>query len=107
MPALALTDHGSMFGAITFYKQALQAGVKPIVGCELNVAKGSMHEKKPGARGGFDGSNHLIVLARDVEGYANLMKLSSKAYTEGFYYKPRIDLDLLASHSGGLLGLAA
>ncbi|MFZ1947987.1 MAG: DNA polymerase III subunit alpha, partial [bacterium] len=107
MPALALTDHGSMFGAISFYKQALRNGIKPIVGCELNVAKGSMHERKPGQRGGPDGSNHLIVLARDAEGYANLVKLVSLDYTEGFYYKPRVDLDLLSGHSKGLIALTA
>jgi DNA polymerase-3 subunit alpha len=107
MPALALTDHGSMFGAITFYKQALKRGLKPIVGCELNVAKGSMHDKKPGPRGGWDGSNHLILLARDVEGYGNLIKLVSMAYTEGFYYKPRVDMDLLSRYSTGLVALSA
>jgi DNA polymerase-3 subunit alpha len=107
MPALAITDHGSMFGAISFYKRAMKSGIKPIVGCELNVAKGSMHEKKPGPRGAHEGSNHLIVLARDAEGYANLVKLVSLAYTEGFYYKPRVDLDLLSRHSKGLVGLSA
>ena len=107
MPALALTDHGSMFGAIAFYRQALKNGIKPIVGCELNVAKGSMHDKKPSARGAWDGSNHLIVLARDVEGYHNLLKVVSKAYTEGFYYKPRVDMDLLSGHNKGLVALSA
>jgi DNA polymerase-3 subunit alpha len=107
MPALALTDHGCMFGAISFHKQALKRGIKPIVGCELIVAKGSMHEKKPGPRGGWDATNHLVVLARDLEGYSNLVKLVSLAYTEGFYYKPRVDLDLLSKHSKGLVGLTA
>lgn len=107
MPALAITDHGSMFGAISFYKQALASGVKPIVGCELNVAKGSMHDKRPAGRRAWDSSNHLVVLARDVDGYRNLVKLVSAAYTEGFYYKPRVDLDLLGRHSGGLLALTA
>ena len=107
MPALALTDHGAMFGAVAFYRQALKSGVKPVVGCELNVAKGSMREKKPGARGGWDGSNHLIVLAKDLEGYRNLVKLVSLAYTEGFYYKPRVDMELLSKHSAGLLAMTA
>jgi len=107
MPALALTDHGSMFGAIVFYKQALKSGIKPIIGCELNVAKGSMHDRKPVARGGMDSPNHLVVLARDVEGYRNIVKLSSLAYTEGFYYKPRVDLDLLARHAKGVIALTA
>ncbi|HVP56963.1 MAG TPA: DNA polymerase III subunit alpha, partial [bacterium] len=107
MPALALTDHGSMFGAITFYKQALKSGVKPIIGCELNVAKGSMRDRKPMARGAWDSPNHLVVLAKDVDGYRNIVKLSSLAYTEGFYYKPRVDLDLLSQHAKGVIALTA
>jgi DNA polymerase-3 subunit alpha len=107
MPALALTDHGSMFGAITFYKQARKAGLKPLVGCELYVARTSRLDKKPGQRGAWDAGNHLIVLAKDLEGYHNLMMLSSRGYTEGFYYKPRVDLDLLSRLSGGLVVLTA
>jgi DNA polymerase-3 subunit alpha len=107
MPALALTDHGSMFGAITFYKQARKAGLKPLVGCELYVARGSRLDKKPGPRGVWDAGNHLIALAKDLEGYHNLMTLSSKGYTEGFYYKPRVDADLLSRHNKGLVVLTA
>ncbi len=107
MPAMALTDHGSMFGAITFYKQALKAGLKPLIGCELYVARTSRLEKKPGPRGVWDAGNHMIVLAKDLEGYHNLTQLSSKGYTEGFYYKPRVDLDLLSQHSSGLVVLTA
>jgi len=107
MPALALTDHGSMFGAVFFYKTAIKSGLKPIVGCELYVTRASRFEKKTSKRGTWESLNHIILLARDMEGYRNLMKLSSKGYTEGFYYKPRVDLDLLAEHSGGLIALGA
>ena len=107
MPALALTDHGSMFGAVFFYKMAIKSGLKPLVGSELYVTKGSRFEKKAPKRGAWESLNHIILLARDMEGYRNLMTLSSLGYTEGFYYRPRIDLDLLAEHSGGLLALEA
>jgi DNA polymerase-3 subunit alpha len=106
MPALALTDHGSMFGAVFFYKQALKSGVKPIVGCELYLTARSRFEKRPVQRGAWEHLGHIILLARDLEGYRNLMKLSSKGYTEGFYYRPRVDLDLLAEHSGGIMALS-
>jgi DNA polymerase-3 subunit alpha len=107
MPALALTDHGSMFGAVSFYKYARKKGIKPIVGCELYVARGSRLDKRPGGHGAWDTSNHLIALAKDEEGYHNLMKLSSRGYTEGFYYKPRVDLELLSEHSRGILAMSA
>jgi len=107
MPALAITDHGSMFGAINFYKKALKEGIKPIVGCELYVARTNRFDKTARGRGAWDTSNHLVCLAKDNEGYHNLMKLSSKGYTEGFYYKPRVDFDLLSEHSAGLLVLTA
>ena len=107
MPALALTDHGSMFGAVFFYKMAIKSGLKPLVGCELYVTKGSRFEKKSPKRGAWEHLNHIILLARNTEGYKNLMKLSSRGYTEGFYYRPRIDFDILAEHSGGLLALGA
>ncbi len=105
MPALALTDHGCMFGAVSFYKYARKSGIKPIVGCEVYVARGSRFDRKPTGRGVWDTSNHLILLAKDGEGYGNLMALSSKGYTEGFYYKPRVDMDLLGEHSKGLVAL--
>src|SRR3990172_2610259 len=83
-PAIALTDHGNLFGAIDFYLACQKAGIKPIIGCELYVAPGSRHERG-GQDGGYEGANHLTVLARNQEGYKNLVQLVSKAYLEGFY----------------------
>jgi DNA polymerase-3 subunit alpha len=104
-PAIALTDHGNLFGAIDFYLAAQKAGVKPILGCELYVAPGSRRER--GSQdGGYEGANHLTVLVRNRTGYKNLIKLVSKAYLEGFYYKPRVDRELLAQHAEGLLVLS-
>ena len=103
MNAVALTDHGNLFGALKFFQAAKKAEVKPIIGCELYVAPGSRKEKKGGER---YSNYHLVLLAKDLDGYRNLMKLSSIAYTEGFYYKPRIDLELLSQHSKGLIGLS-
>src|SRR4029453_3084414 len=102
MPAMALTDHGNMFGAIEFYNKARAAGVKPIVGMEAYVAQGSRLARAPG-RGS---SNHLVLLARDETGYRNLLKLTSSSFLEGFYYKPRIDKEILRRHSEGLIGLS-
>jgi len=104
-PALALTDHGNLFGAIDFYEQAREAGLKPILGCELYVAPGSRFEKAP-VDGQYEGANHVTALVRDLTGYRNLIKLVSKGYLEGFYYKPRVDKELLAQHSDGLLILS-
>lgn len=103
MPALALTDHGNLCGAIEFYKKAKEHGIKPILGCELYVAPKSRHTKTK-----EDGIKyyHLTVLARDEEGYRNLVKLTSLAYVEGFYYKPRVDKELLRNHSQGLVILS-
>ncbi|HXV14120.1 MAG TPA: DNA polymerase III subunit alpha, partial [Candidatus Krumholzibacteria bacterium] len=106
MPALALTDHGSLFGLIHFYKAAKKHGVKPILGMEAYITRGSRHDRGR-KKGEPSHTDHLILLARNLEGYHNLIKLSSIAYLEGFYYKPRIDFDLLASHSGGLIGTTA
>jgi DNA polymerase III subunit alpha len=104
-PAIALTDHGNLFGAIDFYLAAEKAGIKPIVGCELYVAPGSRTDR--GSQdGGYEGANHLTVLVRDRTGYRNLIKLVSRAYLEGFYYKPRVDKELLAAHAEGLLVLS-
>jgi DNA polymerase-3 subunit alpha len=104
-PAIALTDHGNLFGAIDFYLAAQKAGVKPILGCELYVAPGGRTER--GSQdGGYEGANHLTVLVRDLAGYRNLIKLVSRAYLEGFYYKPRVDKELLAQHADGLLVLS-
>jgi DNA polymerase-3 subunit alpha len=104
-PALALTDHGNLFGAIDFYLAAQKAGLKPIVGCELYVAPGSRRDRAS-QDGGYEGANHLTVLVRNRAGYRNLIKLVSRAYLEGFYYKPRVDRDLLAAHADGLLVLS-
>jgi DNA polymerase-3 subunit alpha len=103
MPALALTDHGNLFGAIQFYNAARKKGLKPILGCEIYVAKESRHKKT----GGGDQSNHLVLLARDLTGYHNLCRLVSCGYLEGFYYRPRIDKELLSQHSAGLIALSA
>jgi DNA polymerase-3 subunit alpha len=105
MPAVALTDHGNLFGAIEFYERALAAGIKPILGCETYVATGSRFERERRERdeSGFDAISHLLLLATDETGYRNLTYLVSKGYLEGFYYRPRIDLDLLRDHSEGLI----
>ena len=103
MPAVAVTDHGNLFGAIGFYEAAHKAGVKPIIGCEMYVAKTNRHDRDPSS----GRPNHLIVLCENQKGYQNLVKLVSKAYLEGFYYKPRIDKELLREHSEGLIGLSA
>ncbi len=101
MPAVAITDHGNMFGAIEFYSKAKKAGIKPIIGCELYMAPGDRRNKDAGRM--KDASRHLLVLAKDLTGYKNLMKLSSIAYREGFYYKPRVDKEVLKEFSDGLL----
>src|SRR3984957_11653079 len=122
MPAVAITDHGNMFAAAKFFNEASKRDVKPIIGCEVYVAKGSRHdrgeknnggapvaggadrnEEEPGTRG----SNHLVLLCESLEGYHNLIKLVSAGFLEGFYYKPRIDYDLLSKHSKGLIALGA
>ncbi|MCE2826139.1 MAG: DNA polymerase III subunit alpha [Verrucomicrobium sp.] len=105
-PALAMTDHGNMFGAIEFHAAAKKAGIKPILGCEVYVAPGSRLEKKQGSGGMRDVYHHLVLLARDEVGYKNLVKLVTSAHLEGYYYKPRIDKELLAAHGQGLIGLS-
>lgn len=105
MPAITMTDHGSLFGAVEFYKQATKAGLKPIIGCELYVAPGSRLDR--GGSENEETSFHLVLLARDNAGYKNLVTLVTKAYLEGFYYKPRVDIDLLEQYSGGLIALSA
>ena len=104
MNAVSMTDHGVLYGAVDFYKEARKAGVKPLLGCELYVAPGSMHERKSAS--GKDAAFHLTVIAETNEGWANLVKLVSAAHLEGFYYKPRVDKDLLARHAKGLIGLS-
>src|SRR5208337_4925154 len=121
MPAVAITDHGNLFAAANFFNEASKRDVKPIIGCEVYVAKGSRHDRgeksapvrngngqesgdmEPGGRG----SNHLVLLCENLEGYHNLIKLVSAGFLEGFYYKPRIDFDLLSKHSKGLIALSA
>src|SRR5215471_3705739 len=88
MRACAMTDHGNMFGAISFYNAMKGRGIKPIIGCETYIARGSRRDRAAGAPG-EKASFHLILLAKDLEGYHNLVRLTSRAYTEGFYYKPR------------------
>src|SRR5882724_1001842 len=104
-PALAVTDHGVLYGVIDFYKAALEKGIKPIIGCEVYVAPGSRFEKKT-TTGGRDVYHHLVLLARDEAGYKNLMQLATAAHLEGYYYKPRIDKQLLAAHKDGLIALS-
>jgi DNA polymerase-3 subunit alpha len=105
MPAVAMTDHGNLFGAVEFHERGRAAGVKPILGCEVYIASGSRFEKERRERdsSGFDAINHLLLLAMDETGYKNLIYLVSKGYLDGFYYKPRIDMDLLRAHSEGLI----
>lgn len=105
MPAVTMTDHGNLFGAVEFYKQVTKAGIKPIIGCEVYVAPGSRLDR--GGSENEETSFHLILLARDNAGYKNLVTLVTKAYLEGFYYKPRVDMDLIEQYSGGLIALSA
>jgi DNA polymerase-3 subunit alpha len=102
MPAVALTDHGNMFGVIHFYRAARKAGIKPIIGIEAYITRGSLHDRTR-KQNEMSHTDHLILLAKNIEGYRNLIRLSSIAYTEGFYYKPRIDFELLQRHAGGLI----
>ncbi len=102
MPALALTDHGCLFGAWTFQKEASAAGLKPIIGMEAYVAPGDRRDRSKAGQG-EKAYYHLVLLARDMEGYKNLVKLSSIGYTEGFYHRPRVDREVLARHSEGLI----
>ncbi len=105
MPAVGMTDHGNLFGAVEFYEVAVGARVKPIIGCEVYVASGSRFDKEKRERdeSGYDAINHMLLLAMDETGYRNLIYLVSKGYLEGFYYKPRIDLDLLRERNAGLI----
>ena len=118
MPAVAITDHGNLFAAANFFNEASKRDVKPIIGCEVYVAKGSRHDRGDKTNGastpdrgesepGIRGSNHLVLLCESLEGYHNLIKLVSSGFLEGFYYRPRIDYDLLAKHSKGLIALSA
>jgi len=104
MDSVALTDHGSIYGAVEFYKKAKDRGIKPIIGAEMYMAYEGMGQKRPNID---DKKYHLVLLVKNEEGYKNLVKLLTKSYLEGFYYKPRIDEALLAEHSQGLIGLSA
>ena len=104
MKAMAITDHGVMYGAIDFYKACKKEGIKPIIGCEVYVAPRSRHDKEPNIDNKY---NHLILLAKDQQGYKNLSKLVSIGFTEGYYYKPRIDLEVLEQYHEGLICLSA
>ncbi len=105
MPAVAITDHGNMFGALTFYMTAKDAGLKPIIGCEVYVAPGSRTQKT--AKSSGEAGHHLVLLAKDLTGYRNLVRMVSKGYIEGFHYKPRVDKELLKQHGEGLIALSA
>jgi DNA polymerase-3 subunit alpha len=104
MPSMAITEHGNMFSSIVFHDQARKRGINPILGCEVYVAPGDRRVKS-GTPG--ETANHLVLLAETTEGYHNLIKLVSAGYTDGFYYKPRIDKELLARHAAGLIGLSS
>ena len=103
MPALAITDHGNLYGVVEFYKSCQESGIKPLIGCELYVAPGSRFDKESGADDAF----HLVVLAESQKGYGNLLKLSSAGFLDGFYYHPRVDKEILANYSEGLIALTA
>ena len=105
MDSLAITDHGVMYGVIDFYRAAKDAGIKPILGCEVYVAPGSRFDKEAGT--GDDKYNHLVLLAENNKGYQNLMKIVSRGFTEGFYYKPRVDKEVLREFSEGIIASSA
>ena len=105
MPAIAITDHGNMFGAIDFYQQAFKHGIKPIIGCELYVSPRSRFDKTTSSIG--EATRHLIVLVKNMQGYKNLMKLTTAGYLEGFYYRPRVDKELLKEYHEGLIASSA
>ena len=106
MDSVALTEHGNMFSVIPYYKESKKAGIKPIIGCEIYVAVGSRFDRKQRPEGGW-GNNHLILLAQNYTGYKNLMKLVTAGYLEGFYYRPRVDIELLRQYNDGLICMSA
>ncbi|MBI4461670.1 MAG: PHP domain-containing protein, partial [Acidobacteria bacterium] len=103
MLAVAVTDHGNLFGAVKFYQAAQAGGIRPIIGCEVYVTRGSRHDRT----GNGERTHHLVLLCENNEGYHNLVELVSHGYLEGFYYKPRIDYELLGTHNRGLIALSA
>lgn len=104
MKSVAITDHGVMYGIIDFYKEAVKNGIKPILGCEVYTAARSRFDRQPGIDSEM---GHLVLLAKDAAGYKNLMKIVSTGFTEGYYYKPRVDMEVLKSHSEGIIALSA
>ncbi|OYW01746.1 MAG: DNA polymerase III subunit alpha, partial [Acidobacteria bacterium 37-65-4] len=106
-PAMAITDHGNLFGAVKFFKKATKAGLRPIIGCEAYVAHGSRFDQGAGTPGGKRPYHHLVLLCENEKGYKNLCKLATAAFLEGFSYKPRMDKDLLREHHEGLIALSA
>src|SRR3989440_12599791 len=107
MDTIAITDHGCMYGVVEFYNECKKEGIKPIIGMESYMAPGDRRERStPGGNAG-EAAFHLLLLAENLEGYQNLLKLASTAYREGFYYKPRIDKEVLRAHSKGLIGTSA
>lgn len=104
MPAVAITDHGVLYGVIDFYREALKQGIKPVIGCEVYVAPRSRWDKEPRID---DNLGHLVLLCKNQEGYRNLVQIVTRAYLEGFYYKPRVDMELLEQYSKGLIALSA
>ena len=105
MDSAAITDHGVMYGVIDFYRAAKDAGINPILGCEVYVAPNSRFDKE--LTGGEDRYYHLVLLAENNTGYANLMKIVSKGFTEGYYYKPRVDMEVLNQYHEGIIALSA
>ena len=105
MDSAAITDHGVMYGAVDFYLAAKEAGIKPILGCEVYVAPNSRFDKE--LNGGEDRYYHLVLLAENNTGYDNLVKIVSKGFTEGYYYKPRVDMEVLNHYHEGIIALSA
>lgn len=104
MDSLAITDHGVMFGVIDFWRECKKQGIHPVIGCEVYTAARRMEDKEPD-KDKYQG--HLVLLAKDNDGYRNLIKIVSRGYTKGFYYKPRVDKELLRQYSGGIIALSA
>lgn len=105
MENLAITDHGNMYGVIDFYRAAGDAGINPVIGCEVYVASGSRFDRE--VNRGEERYNHLVLLAENNEGYSNLMKIVSKGFTDGFYYRPRVDYEVLSEYRRGIIALSA
>ena len=105
MDSMAVTDHGVMYGVIDFYRAAREVGIKPIIGCEVYVAPGSRFDRETGS--GEDRYYHLVLLAENNQGYQNLMKIVSKGFIDGFYYKPRVDYEILTAYHEGIIALSA